>query len=744
MASLIKGSFDQFFLGRVGKEIEEDPRWRFKFCIFPFVAISLLSSALIEFFILLLSGVKGLIPIAIIVLINWALMSAMDYPSLISDNLDNLTGQQNAHYILKLKSEISKKVKLSIFSSWISNSVVVDNSTKLQLVSSTIAISVYISSMIFLIQQEIFLPRTVLEDYSLVVCAPNNYSEVFEISHLAINETLLFFDTFPGLTINSTKIMRLCQGDESHLDFLQIFIVRTLVVAVLLKVFFDILLNIFADYNNLVGFLKLFGHQTFHHVTEIERKRYPPRRLPLELLQRNIDLLNKQDPSNGKTMMHTLALESYCFPWKSFLQLHQLGGRVDIPDFSNSTPMRFLSTKKKQDLDKNPMLDKHTCQRETLNNLIRNKSWKGFLFRTVFGAQPSAKNNLGETSFDILVEDYLKSNASVNVEDKDHQSFVNLFSSLPQEDFFLMLINLINAYGQSTNPEDKQKQLEKMILEIPEKVKTNQTNHRYFYPLKWFEVRIGDSAYRNETPLHVAARLGLHTILSNLLKIHPHPDVKSGSMTTPLHEVFEGINDRLEGDLRGANPPPQEDPRVNFKKCIQTLLDHQPNLDLKDKHGRTCLHLACKYTNSSPEIVELLLDAKTRCNVDSKDEEGMTALHYACKAGNTGCLRVLINCKRNATTSLTDNAGATPLHLACNHQQNSECAKLLLENDTNIDERDFKGMTPLHLACSAGNLDIVNILLSKKADPTLRTDSGKTPADLTESDEIKRRLSSTE
>lgn len=84
--------------------------------------------------------------------------------------------------------------------------------------------------------------------------------------------------------------------------------------------------------------------------------------------------------------------------------------------------------------------------------------------------------------------------------------------------------------------------------------------------------------------------------------------------------------------------------------------------------------------------------------VANNDVEGVK---FFSKAG-----RVLVNQKNLG--------GATVLHIAC-REKNFEIAKVLVENGADVNVTDNEGWTPLMRASLAGDVNIVNLLLSKNA-----------------------------
>ena len=82
------------------------------------------------------------------------------------------------------------------------------------------------------------------------------------------------------------------------------------------------------------------------------------------------------------------------------------------------------------------------------------------------------------------------------------------------------------------------------------------------------------------------------------------------------------------------------------------------------------------------------------------------------------------------------NSGVAPIHLAC-LESTYEIVELLLKKGVNSSVKDADEWTPLHIACHSNALDIVKLLLEYEADPLVLNLDEESPIDLTENEEIK-------
>ncbi|XP_065691574.2 LOW QUALITY PROTEIN: cortactin-binding protein 2 [Patagioenas fasciata] len=135
----------------------------------------------------------------------------------------------------------------------------------------------------------------------------------------------------------------------------------------------------------------------------------------------------------------------------------------------------------------------------------------------------------------------------------------------------------------------------------------------------------------------------------------------------------------------------------------------------------TLLHQAAAQGNVT--LLSMLLNEEG-LDINYSCEDGYSALYSAATNGHTDCVRLLLTAE--AQVDATDKNGFTPLCSAV-AQGHVKCAELLIMYQANINHAAERGQTPLYLACKNGNNDCIKLLLEGGADRTLKTSDGWSP-----------------
>lgn len=204
------------------------------------------------------------------------------------------------------------------------------------------------------------------------------------------------------------------------------------------------------------------------------------------------------------------------------------------------------------------------------------------------------------------------------------------------------------------------------------------------------------------------------------------------------------------------------------KAAVLLLLKHGADLSAVDDMLRTSLHIACmpksrfaydplsdnrtKADVLTPclDIIESLLDHDAE--IDAVDKQGRTPLMMACSdnaltlpqdmgedrpstgsQSGGGCFKAVeLLLKRGANATKRDTMGLLPLHEACWNISDRCQSKLsivskLLDHGSPVNAKADGGGTPLHIACCCSDVAVVEELLRRSADPLLQDESGRSP-----------------
>ncbi|MBS1987795.1 ankyrin repeat domain-containing protein [Candidatus Dependentiae bacterium] len=150
-----------------------------------------------------------------------------------------------------------------------------------------------------------------------------------------------------------------------------------------------------------------------------------------------------------------------------------------------------------------------------------------------------------------------------------------------------------------------------------------------------------------QTPLHMAVqqeKLEISTLFLEHLRSHAIPvDIRGAHLRTPLHEAV------ITGNLA----------------LVKLLIAYGANVNERDRHGSTPLHLAIAYNrfelgkNSHEQVIIELIDARAFPN--AQDDMGWTPLHWACFNMHHAVCRYLFS--RGAYHNIVSRKGEIPAQL---------------------------------------------------------------------------------
>ncbi len=127
-------------------------------------------------------------------------------------------------------------------------------------------------------------------------------------------------------------------------------------------------------------------------------------------------------------------------------------------------------------------------------------------------------------------------------------------------------------------------------------------------------------------------------------------------------------------------------------------------------------------------IAELVLadpDAMRRHSAD-----GWTPLHLAAFFGNRDAMLVLVGLGAPVDSISENPMQNTPMHAALAGAAGEQLAPLLIGFGAEVDHVGGSGVTALHLAAVRGFGHLCRLLLSRGVDRSLKTEDGKTAADI--------------
>jgi len=153
---------------------------------------------------------------------------------------------------------------------------------------------------------------------------------------------------------------------------------------------------------------------------------------------------------------------------------------------------------------------------------------------------------------------------------------------------------------------------------------------------------------------------------------------------------------------------------------VAALLKKHVAPDAAYGDGTTALHWAAY--NDDLALVKLLLHAGANPGPRTR-LQGLTPLHMAAESGDAELIETLLNAGAHADA--INETGTTPLMIASASGSTAAVATLIAHGaDVNAKEKTY-GQTALFFAAARNRADVVRLLLSKGADPKVKTSVAK-------------------
>ncbi|KAB5587161.1 hypothetical protein PHYPO_G00009700 [Pangasianodon hypophthalmus] len=151
---------------------------------------------------------------------------------------------------------------------------------------------------------------------------------------------------------------------------------------------------------------------------------------------------------------------------------------------------------------------------------------------------------------------------------------------------------------------------------------------------------------------------------------------------------------------------------ANQPEIVQDLLSLGADISLCDIKGQTALHLAATY--GFPQVMKVILSMEHGVNLEARNFEGLTPLHCAVISHNA-------TMKALASTSSSSSAWLNDGNLQTQAENKLICLQLLLEAGASPLSQEIKSnKTVLHLAVKEGNIQLVHFFLKLQL-PDLQT-----------------------
>ena len=215
-----------------------------------------------------------------------------------------------------------------------------------------------------------------------------------------------------------------------------------------------------------------------------------------------------------------------------------------------------------------------------------------------------------------------------------------------------------------------------------------------------YGAHVGSGDSKNQTPLHLAALKGNLDVVKLLFESGADPNICDVNDQTPLE---------LASDT-----------------AVASFLSQSMTPPLTLPVGVSSLTSSINPPDQCQNIVQLSDQDLYGDDVESS-YHNQISVYTASKNGQIDIVRMLLD--NGSDVNERDNYRQTALAVASRNGE-LKVAEFLIERGANVNFRNVDGQTSLHSAIQAGNFDIVQLLLDHNADLNAITRNGNTPLDL--------------
>ena len=292
--------------------------------------------------------------------------------------------------------------------------------------------------------------------------------------------------------------------------------------------------------------------------------------------------------------------------------------------------------------------------------------------------------------------------------DESWEDYLTIFSELQSLE--------IKVERMNQDPRSCQRIEKELIMILGENViKKDLTNYYKKKKKKMVQKLINIQDTNGDNLLHICSYHGNYKIINKLIYYGAKKQIQNKENQIPVDIAKDNKVRKVLTNLNEAA-------KASDEKNIQELVNFGQDLNEKlSIFSLAPIHKIIESTEKNKhEVLKKMLLLGSDPNI--KDSNGWTALHYAAQNGDLESVKILIDKKANINSF--SNNGRTPLHLA-SKMNRKYIVKYLIEkilekykinSPKYLNAKDEHGCTPSHLAAKEGNIDCLEILLSKGAD----------------------------